>query len=85
MKNEWFVYVLRCSDDSLYTGIAKDLTKRLAEHNSAKGGAKYTKCRQPLRLVYSEPVASRSIACRREYVIKRLSRAAKIKLIGGLG
>jgi putative endonuclease len=78
----WFVYVLRCADDTLYTGIATDVQRRLQEHNGdARLAAKYTRSRRPLELVYSEPALDRAAACRREQVIKRLSRWAKLALI----
>ena len=78
----WFVYVVRCADDSLYTGITTDIDRRIQEHNRATGkGAKYTRQRQPVVLVYSEQIDSRAAATRRELVIKRLSRAEKMRLI----
>ncbi len=80
MKN-WYVYMVRCSDGSLYTGIARDIEKRIAEHNSEKTGAKYTKSRRPVQLVYSEAVATRSAASQREFVIKRLSKKQKEALV----
>jgi putative endonuclease len=78
----WFVYIARCRDGTLYTGITRDLKRRMAEHNSDNGGAKYTRFRQPVRLVYSESVESRSMASKREYQLKRMSRAEKQALIG---
>lgn len=81
MADTWFAYMVRCSDHSLYTGVTTDLARRLAEHNSPKGGARYTRARQPVRLVFAEKLASRSLACRREYAIKRLPAAAKKRLI----
>jgi putative endonuclease len=78
----WFVYILRCADNSLYTGVALDVNKRLAEHNGAvKNGAKYTLARRPVKLVYQETSVSRSQACKREYAIKCLSKAEKESLI----
>ncbi len=77
----YFVYILECSDDTLYTGITKDITKRLEEHNSSKKGAKYTKVRRPVKLVYQEEVDDRSSACKREYAIKKLRRDEKLDLI----
>ncbi len=76
----WFVYILRCRDGTYYTGITTDLTRRLTEHNAGLG-AKYTRPRRPIALVYSEPTISRSAAARREYQIKRLTPAGKKKLI----
>lgn len=77
----YFVYILECSDDSLYTGIAKDVDKRLEEHNSSDKGAKYTKARRPVKLVYKESSQDRSSASKREYAIKKLSRSKKLQLI----
>jgi putative endonuclease len=77
MKN-WHVYIVRCSDDTLYTGIAKDVEKRIAEHNSGNlAGAKYTRSRGPVELVYQEQVNTRSEAVRREIEIKKLSKKQK--------
>ena len=80
MRHEWLVYLLRCRDGSLYTGITNDLRRRLASHRSWKGSA-YVRARLPVRVVYREPQADRSAALRREAAIKRLTRAAKIALI----
>lgn len=77
----WFVYLVRCHDGSLYCGIAKDPAKRLAEHNSADKGAKYTRGRRPVQLVYVEEAASRAKATQREGRIKRMSRREKMALI----
>jgi len=84
MNNEadtWYVYMVRCSDGTLYTGIAKDLEKRIAAHNSGKDGARYTRSRRPVALVYAEEVESRSAAARLEYRIKRLPLAKKQLLV----
>lgn len=78
---EYFVYILRCSDKTLYTGIAKDVSKRVVEHNSSDKGAKYTRTRRPVELVYKEKLEDRSSACKREYEIKKLSREKKLNLI----
>lgn len=77
----YFVYILSCSDKTLYTGIAKDVNKRLVEHNSSDKGAKYTRVRRPVELVYKEKLEDRSSACKREYEIKKLSREKKLSLI----
>ena len=77
----WYVYMVQCRDGSLYTGIAKDLEKRVKEHNSGSTGAKYTRSRRPVHLVYQEEVASRSAAAKREYEIKQLTAARKNALI----
>ena len=76
----WYVYILRCGDGTLYTGITDDVERRLAAHRSGKG-AKYTRGRGPLELVYTEEVPDKSAALKREAAIKRLSRAEKLKLI----
>lgn len=76
----YFVYLLRCSDGTLYTGCTNDLDRRLAAHNAGKG-AKYTRSRRPVVLVYWEQAADRSSALRRERAIKRLTRRQKLELI----
>jgi len=77
----WFVYMLRCSDNSLYTGITKDIERRVLEHNSEAGGAKYTRARRPVVLVYLEPGPTRSAVCRREHQIKKMNVRQKKSLI----
>ena len=77
----YFVYILRCSDDTLYTGITTDIKRRVKEHNSSDRGAKYTKLRRPVEVVYSEESESRSSASKREYEIKKLKRQEKMELI----
>ncbi len=77
----YFVYILKCSDDTLYTGITTDLKRRVDEHNNSDKGAKYTKLRRPVSLMYSETSEDRSSASKREYVIKKLNRIAKLELI----
>lgn len=77
----YFVYILECSDGSLYTGITKDVKKRLDEHNSKDSGAKYTKARRPVKLLYEESSLDRSSASKREYEIKKLTRLKKLQLI----
>jgi len=79
----YFVYILECSDKTLYTGIAKDINRRLDEHNNSAKGAKYTRARRPVKLLYVEEFEDRSSACKREYAIKQLSREAKITLYKG--
>jgi putative endonuclease len=79
--DSWFVYIVRCSDSSLYTGIAKNLEKRLQQHNHGKEGAKYTRARRPVELVYQETAPDRAAAQQREYRIKQLSAAQKRRLI----
>ncbi|NOU01398.1 MAG: GIY-YIG nuclease family protein [Gallionella sp.] len=76
----WVCYLLRCADDTLYCGITNDLDKRIAAHNAGEG-AKYTRSRIPVELVFSEACEDRSSASKREMQIKKLSRAAKLILI----
>ncbi len=76
----WYVYILRCGDGTLYTGITDDVPRRLAAHRSGKG-AKYTRGRGPLSLVYTEACPDRSAAARREYAIKRLPKREKEALL----
>lgn len=80
MEKTWKLYILRCGDGSLYTGITTDVARRLEEHRSGKG-AKYTRSRGPLELVYEETCADKSTALRRELEIKSLPRDEKLKLI----
>lgn len=80
MENKWIVYLLRCKDDSLYCGITNDLPNRLEMHRTGKG-AKYTRGRGPLELVYTEECPDKSAALRRERQIKSLSRQDKIALL----
>lgn len=77
----YFVYILKCADSTLYTGITTDIKRRVEEHNSTTKGAKYTKIRRPVELVYSEESSDRSSASKREYAIKKLTRAEKLELI----
>lgn len=80
MINLCYVYILRCRDDSLYTGYTVDLEKRLLTHNSGKA-SKYTRGRLPVELVYFEELPSKSEALKREYEIKQMERTKKLKLI----
>lgn len=80
MANSWKLYILRCRDGTLYTGITTDVEKRFAAHNAGKG-AKYTRGRGPLELVYREDCGNRSAALKRELEIKALTREEKMKLI----
>lgn len=73
----YFVYILQCSDNSLYIGIAKDIEKRVKEHNTSSKGAKYTRSRRPVVVIYTEEFDSRSSALKREWVLKQLSRHEK--------
>ena len=77
------MYILQCADTTLYTGVAKDLQKRLLQHNGEQvGGPKYTRGRRPVRLVWSDVVPDRGAAQQREAAIKKLSRSEKLRLIG---
>ena len=80
-NKHFFVYLLRCADGTLYCGWTIDLKRRLAAHNSGKG-AKYTRARRPVELVYFEEMEDKSSAIRREWQIKHISRAEKLQLIG---
>ena len=78
----YIVYVLKCSDKSFYTGIAKNLQQRIKQHNGQiKGGATYTRTRQPVKLVYSEEFSTRSEALKREHQIKKLTHSQKAGLL----
>ena len=81
MPKPWYTYIVLCRDNSLYTGITTDPDRRLAEHNSAGGGCRYTRTRQPVRLVFVEEHPDRSAACRREFEIKGMAAAGKRLLI----
>ena len=76
----WWVYILRCSDGTLYTGITDDVERRLKAHNSGKG-AKYTRGRGPVKLIYREEQPDKSAALKREIAIKKLSRTEKLTLM----
>lgn len=77
----WFVYIVKCSDDTFYTGITTDVVRRVEEHNSSDKWAKYTKMRRPVVLVYAWEFANRSDASKEEYRIKKLIREEKVKII----
>lgn len=81
MEKKWFVYLLRCGDGSLYCGITDDVSRRLEAHAAGKG-AKYTRGRGPLELVYREECESYSAALKREAAIKKLKRPEKLALAG---
>lgn len=76
----WYTYIVRCSDDTLYTGITNNLSKRLRMHNNGKGGS-YTRSRKPVKLCYSEPYRTRSESLKRESEIKKLNKTSKEKLV----
>jgi putative endonuclease len=81
-RSGWTVYILRCADGSLYTGVTRDIARRIDEHNSNRRlAARYTRARRPVALVYKEAAPTRASACRREYRIKQMSRAEKLTLI----
>jgi putative endonuclease len=80
--SSWSVYILRCADRSLYTGVSTDVPRRVRQHNAGVA-SRYTRSRLPLQLAYREPSADRGAALRREAAIKRLSRRLKERLIGG--
>lgn len=80
---QYSLYIIRCGDDSLYTGIAVDVEKRLQQHRSQSIGAKYLRGRGPLQIVYQERVGDRAMATRLEYRVKRLDRQAKEALVAG--
>ena len=80
MEGNWYLYILRCGDGTLYTGITTDVEKRLAAHRAGKG-AKYTRGRGPLELVYREELPDHSAALKREHEVKSMPRHEKEKLI----
>lgn len=84
MENTWHLYILRCKDGTLYTGITTDVEKRFAAHQSGKG-AKYTRGRGPLELAYREQCGSHSDALKRELEVKRLTREQKQALVAQYG
>ena len=79
---DWYLYILECADGTLYTGITLDLERRLGEHNGGQG-AKYTRARLPVKMVYHIEVADRSRASKMEYRVKKMPRAKKLEIISG--
>ncbi len=77
----WYVYLVETADTSLYCGVTNNLDKRIKDHNTSKRGAKYTRTRRPVKLIYFETYDSKSSAMKREYQIKQLSRIQKLKLV----
>lgn len=77
----YYLYILLCADDTLYTGVTNDLKRRVEEHNEGKIGAKYTKGRRPVRLLYSKKFKNKQLAMKEECKIKKLSRNKKFKFI----
>lgn len=80
-NHPYTVYIVRCADDTLYTGIARDVRSRVMEHNTSDKAAKYTRSRRPLVLVYHERCESKSVALKREIAIKKMTRNQKLELI----
>ena len=84
MSDIWYVYILQCADSTLYTGIARDVQRRLKQHNGeVAGGPRYTSGRRPVRLLWSDLAPDQGTALRREAAIKKLSRGEKLRLAGG--
>ncbi len=81
MPKKWYVYMVECADGTLYSGVTTDVERRIQEHNDSPKGAKYTRAKRPVTLVYTETCTDRSEATKREYAIKQLSREEKLKLI----
>lgn len=81
MSSEWYLYVLECADQTLYTGITTDLDRRLHEHNHTAKGAKYTRCRRPVALVASWTYENRSDASSAEWHFKQLTRRQKLRRV----
>lgn len=79
--SSYFLYILKCADKTLYTGVTTDVARRVKEHNSSVLGAKYTRARRPVRLVYTKKYRTRSKASREEFRVKALSRKEKLALI----
>jgi putative endonuclease len=77
----YYLYIIKCADKTLYTGITTDLKRRIIEHNSSKLGARFTSSRRPVKLVYSKKFKNRSIASKEEARIKKLKRIEKLKLV----
>jgi len=81
-SSNWYTYILQCADSTLYTGVTTDLERRVIEHNQDdKKGARYTRVRRPVTLVYQEQCDNRAQACKREAAIKKLNRQQKLALI----
>jgi putative endonuclease len=83
MDKDWYIYVLECSDGSLYCGVSTDIDRRLHEHNNTKRGAKYTKTRRPVKVVFSFLCANKKEAYQLEYKFKKLKRTKKEKIVNG--
>ena len=83
-NGSWFVYVVQCSDNTLYTGVTTDVNRRVHEHNTSSRGAKYTKSRRPVKLTYSINFENRSLAQRAESRFKKLTRRQKEEVVKGI-
>jgi putative endonuclease len=83
--SSWWLYVVECSDGTLYCGVTTSISRRVSEHNTSQRGAKYTRSRRPVSLVYTEQCSSRSDALRREAAFKRMTRKQKLHLIHQYG
>ena len=81
----YYIYILKCVDGTLYTGSTNDVERRVVAHNESKTGAKYTKSRRPVKLVYSEKCRTKSRALKREWAIKKLTREQKLAIIQPYG
>ncbi len=81
MNKAWQVYILTCADGTFYTGITTDLKRRLNEHNSSGLGAKYTRGRRPVKLIYARRLKSKSLASKEEWRIKKMDRSEKMKMV----
>lgn len=79
--NTWFVYLLRCNDNSLYAGITTDIERRLHQHNHTKLGAKYTRAKRPVTLAFIESATDKSSASKREYQLRKLTKTSKEQLV----
>ena len=79
--SKYYLYIVKCSDQTLYTGITTDLDRRMKEHNSSGLGAKYTYSRRPVKLVYSKKYANRSLSSKEEARVKKLPRSKKLEII----
>lgn len=77
----WYVYILECNDKTLYTGVTNNIENRLHQHNHGQVGAKYTRARRPVKLVYTEEQKNKSEAMKREHAIKKLTRVEKLNII----
>lgn len=77
----WFVYIIKCADETLYTGITTDIQRRLSEHNSSEKWAKYTKMRRPVEMVFSQVCDDKSQASKLEYKIKKYTKQQKLTII----